>query len=185
MQKPIKKATLVLWIIGGIMLIGSLISIGSNAEGAAVGIVAALVLGLIGFLVGRKKTEGTAAAREENEAGADPYEVRKYRVAGVTFTTGKNDDVNRQDILRHICYKEAPYDKYTIVLKKYNYKGEAAIGLYVNGNDYEQIGNIPAEDVKEVLPLMNRIERTALEVYGGGAGRNFGASVFLFLKNDR
>ena len=182
MKKPLKKATIVLWILGGLMLIGAIASIGKDASSVIVGIVGGIVLGLIGFLISRKKEE-TEDAAPVVERAEQPYASRKYRVAGVTFTTGKNGDVNRQDILRRIFYKEPPYDRYSIVPRKYTYNGEPAIGLYVNGNQFEQIGNVPAEFVQELLPILNKVEKTVLEVYGGGSGRNFGASVFFFFKD--
>jgi len=90
MQKPIKKATLILWIIGGVMLIGSLISIGNNAESAAVGLVAAFVLGLIGFIVGRKKAEETSEIPKKEKKGnrkeRTVIKEMEFSVWGTTYT---------------------------------------------------------------------------------------------------
>lgn len=182
MEKPLKKATLVLWIIGGLLILGALITFGSDAGTAAFGLVVGLALGLIGWLIGRKRT-GKAAPTPSAKVSSDSslYDIRKYRVAGVTFQTGKTGHKSRQGILRHMYFKDPPYDNCTIVPKVYDFEGNPAIGLYVNGDENEQIGNIPAESVQEVLPLMDRFERADYDVYGGG-DKSYGCVVFLYFK---
>ena len=182
MEKPLKKATLVLWIIGGLTVLGSLLSLGKDFGTAVVGILLGLFLGLIGYLVGRKRSGKAAPEASAKVSSSDsPYDIRKYRVAGVTFETGKTGHKSRQGILRHMHFQDPPYDNCTIVPKVYDFEGSPAIGLYVNGDENEQIGNIPAESVPEVLPLMDRFERADYDVYGGG-DKSYGCVVFLYFK---
>lgn len=180
MNKPLNKATLILWIIGGLTILGSLLSFSKDPGTAVVGIVLGLVLGLIGYLVGRKRKGADEAAPVASDKAASPYIVRKYRVAGVTFTTGKSGRKSRQSLLRAMRFGDPPFDgEYSIVPKVYDFEGKPAIGLYVNGDEFEQIGNIPAENVPEVLPLMDKLVKTECEAYGGDEGKNWGAVVYL------
>ena len=139
MEKPLKKATLVLWIIGGLTVLGSLLSLGKDFGTAVVGILLGLFLGLIGYLVGRKRSGKAAPEASAKVSSSDsPYDIRKYRVAGVTFETGKTGHKSRQGILRHMHFQDPPYDNCTIVPKVYDFEGSPAIGLYVNGDENEQ-----------------------------------------------
>lgn len=122
--------------------------------------------------------------RQENaEKREFPYEIIKYRVAGVTFYNGH---VSRQSIIRHVHFNDEPcFHDYDCIIREYEYEGDPAIGVYVTYADEDgvicarQIGNIPADSVDEVLERIDRFDRvSALDTYGG-RGKNWGATVFL------
>lgn len=132
MQKPIKKATIILWIIGGVILLGSLISIGSNAEAAAGGIVTALILGLIGFLIGRKKSEKAEAAEAApvKAQSKQPSVIREMDVEvwGTRYTN--EDKTSRQTYVaklkegEDLFFHPAPTDEYPDTIGVFTAKRE-------------------------------------------------------------
>ena len=108
-----------------------------------------------------------------------PYEEEAFIVKGVTFNTGVSGRKTRQGILRSIYFKDPPFDEdFEIVPKVYEYEGKPAVGLYVNGDDNEQIGNIPKEAATRIANMMDRYVGSSIKVYGGG-DHNWGAEITL------
>ena len=112
-----------------------------------------------------------------------PYEEETYTVKGVTFNTGVSGRKTRQGILRSIYFKDPPFDgDFEIVPKVYEYEGKPAVGLYVNGDENEQIGNIPKEAATRIANMMDRYVGSSIKVYGGG-DHNWGAEITLRFSN--
>lgn len=103
------------------------------------------------------------------------YEYKTCRVAGTSF---KNDDgSNRQEILKKIRYKGAPYrTDPDIRLEKVQYDGEDAVAVYANEN---QIGWIAKSDLSGVLPRFDRYNDVdQFSMHGGGSGgKNYGMDI--------
>lgn len=78
--------------------------------------------------------------------------TKTYSVAGVTFDN--NDGSSRQQILREAYEKGGDFSKHPGSLKRYLYEGKGAIYVLLNG---EIIGNIPKENVSELLPLIEKV----------------------------
>ncbi len=113
------------------------------------------------------------------KAEESPFEEETYTVKGVTFYTGVSGRKERQGILRAIYFEDPPFDgEYEIVPKVYEYEGEPAVGLYVNGDEHEQIGNIPKGSAAKVAKKMDRYVGSSIKVYGGG-DHNWGAEITL------
>lgn len=95
------------------------------------------------------------------------FEHLQFTVAGVTF---KNDDgSDRQTILRHLRFGDAPYargDSFEVSLEPYDYQGSPAVRVLVNGY---QVGNAPHDKVPAVLDFIkSKAEVSAVDIYGGG-----------------
>lgn len=86
-------------------------------------------------------------------------ETRNYSVAGVTFTN--NDGSSRQEILKEAYKKGGNFSKHSGSLKRYLYQEEDAI--YVLLGDHI-VGNIPAEDVSEVIGYIDDVESVYVTV---------------------
>ena len=91
-----------------------------------------------------------------------------FRVAGVTF---ENDDgENRQEILRHLKFRDEPYAEpdtdLTLDLVETTFEDELAIEVHIN--DY-QIGFVPRNKVNEVKSAMDSYAWTVdkCNIYGG------------------
>lgn len=104
-----------------------------------------------------------------------------YKVSGVTFKTGRK---SRQVALRHIYFRDPPYDgDLNVYIQQYDYDGEIAIGVYVN--DF-QVGNIPKNKVNEILDMWDD-DMTLIDysIYGGGDGKSWGMEIELSFKNPK
>lgn len=107
------------------------------------------------------------------------HEYLSFKIAGVTFKNGRR---SRQTILRQINFRDPPYNRDPeIRVEKCVFEGEPAFAVYTNE---EQVGYIGKQDIPEVLKRWNKYVGVAeFSVYGGGPGRNYGATVKLkFLK---
>lgn len=106
------------------------------------------------------------------------YHTLKIKVAGVTFKNGRK---SRQAILRKIKYQDEPFNGYLdVTFEGYDFEGEQAIGVYVNG---QQIGNVPRTLIAEFLQYKdypNSIE--SLNIYGGYDGKSFGCEITMKFK---
>ena len=72
----------------------------------------------------------------------------------------------KKSLLKKLKTHKAPFDgDISCTLQQYEYEGAPAIGVYVNG---EQIGNVPAREVKGLLPLLPTMKITDVYVIGGG-----------------
>lgn len=111
------------------------------------------------------------------------YEYKTFRVVGVTFQN--EDGKSRQEILKKIRYKGAPYrTDPDIRLEKYEYEGREAVSVYANE---EQIGNISDFDLDRVLPCWERYENVEeFSIHGTGEKTNkFGVDIVVrFRKSD-
>lgn len=203
MQKPIKKATIVLWIIAGLMLIGTLANIGGEAGVVVSGLILTLIFAGIGFLISRKKKGADAAPAKAEQAKSAPATasasrpsvssngssaeedevIKKFKVDGVSFDN--KDNSSRQMILRHAYYGDHPYEDYETIIKEYEYNGDPAFGVYVTYTDdrydthAKQIGNIAAADLDYIVDNRFNFDGVEkLEIYGGD-GKSWGACVYL------
>lgn len=94
------------------------------------------------------------------------YKYMTIRVVGVTFSN--DDGTNRQDILRHIRFRDPPFDDAEVCaeLRPYDFNGEDAICVMVAD---QTIGNIPKARVPEIMDHWNNLEGiTAIDIIGGG-----------------
>lgn len=98
----------------------------------------------------------------------------KYRVVGVTYDN--DDGSSRQEILEAIANAEPPYEDCEVSLDEFDYNGERALAVNVNG---DCIGNISRKDLDDVFSDLCVADSVDLRVYGGENGRNYGASVTL------
>lgn len=103
----------------------------------------------------------------------------RYKVAGVTFKNA--DGTLRQEILNAIVNHEPPYEECRVSLDEYDYEGERALAVKVNG---DQIGNIARKNLEEVFRDLDSAEEIELKVYGGDNGKYYGASITLVAKAD-
>ena len=102
---------------------------------------------------------------------------REFKVAGVTFTN--DDNVARQDILKAIKEKRKPFDKkLDIMLKEYDFEGNFAIGITVNG---QTIGNIPKDDLEFFQKNGDRMLGVT-NIYVGGDDGLYYARIKINLK---
>jgi hypothetical protein len=116
-----------------------------------------------------------------SDVGNAGYLHKTFKVAGVSFSN--DNGTNRQSILRKIKFCDPPFDNGAeLELRRYEYKGDPAYGIYANDM---QIGNIASQDVPFVLDHWDKLVCfTAINVYGGGKSpegeqRSFGAEVVL------
>lgn len=168
----------------GIWLIIRGVNLGGSALPVAV-VLAALCF-LVVFLLlrrrGKKQVKPASPAKVQDQAaGSEPvkldtparqssvqYHFVKFKVAGTTY---KNDDgSDRQDILRHIKFKDAPYvtgDSMDVHIQPYEYEGKTAYKCLVNGY---MIGNVPNDQVAEVSEAMQHDDAvvSGIDVTGGG-----------------
>ncbi len=136
---------------------------------------------------GQKPAEASrpAAAPSPKQAAPEPaqqYNFVNFSVAGVTF---KNDDgSDRQTILRHIHFQDAPYvtdGSADVEIQSYDYQGSPAFRVLVNGY---QIGNVPKDKIPDVQNAVDHgAEVSGFHVTGGGSvnGKkiNYGCEIAL------
>ena len=172
-QKPIKKVALILWIVGGVLLVGALFSIGSNTSAVVVGIVAALILGLVGFIVQRKKTDAPADAPRIDSNKLKVARDFYSKVVGVTF--GNEDGTSRQEIIRS-CKEGDDLILKPVPTKEY----PEAIGVFTNSG--KQLGHITAELARELKDKYssNLMKVTVAGVTGGG-DKTYGCNLHIVI----
>lgn len=103
------------------------------------------------------------------------YEYKTCRIVGVTFDN--EDGHNRQEILKKIRYRGAPYrTDPEIRLVKYNHNGDEAVAVYANE---EQIGHISQFNLSDVLPRWDRYKDVShFSIHGDGSRTNkFGMDI--------
>lgn len=145
------------------------------------------------------------------DASTKDYIVESFSftVKGVTF---KNGNQSRQAILKKLFWDEYWRDEVTddfedesldslndnlledqgteeesenkvvYTLRKYEFEGSPAIGVYAND---DQIGNVPKEDVPFVLDILEQVTWVYVKIYGGGTSEdgqqlNFGANATVW-----
>lgn len=163
----------------------------------------ALICWVLAFILRKKKnapgganrlqssTQNAPAAARPAPRAADPqpaaapaYQFVDFHVAGTSFNN--DDGTQRQVILRHIKFKDAPYvtdpEHLNLQIVGYEYEGEPAYKCLVNGY---QIGNVPANKVADVAEALKHDDVTisGFDVIGGGMRNgermSYGASMAL------
>ena len=98
--------------------------------------------------------------REERERQRAEWESKHGRIvtalAGVTFDN--EDGTSRQKLLRDYMARKTDA---TMNLEEFEYKGEPAVRVLIDG---QCVGNIPRSHVAEVLDVMDRLENAHLDV---------------------
>lgn len=114
-------------------------------------------------LMAQDEAVGDTSHKSDTTKFASLSECFGFSVAGVTFET---DGQSRQEILRKIRNHYKPYDSdITFSFKRYEYKGDLAIGVYVNGI---QIGNVPQPLVSQFnSSWVNSATVSSYEITGG------------------
>lgn len=110
-----------------------------------------------------------------------PYEYRSYRIVGTSF---KNDDgTSRQDIIRDIKYRWAPFrDEVALRLEKYKYEDEDAIAVFANDL---QLGHISRNDAQFfVLPRWDRYAGVSEYSILGGGHLSYGISIEVMFRKE-
>lgn len=160
-----KKSAIVLWCVAALFLVSSFTLIGENLPAALFGVVLAAVLAFIGYSKQKKYKAlivAEASAKAEAEERKREFEARhgvlSISVAGVTFDN--DDGKSRQHILSAI-YKESGGAGVEGILEQYEYKGESAVRVLVEGRC---IGVVRKSDLPEVLPVIDRIEDVSVYV---------------------
>lgn len=110
------------------------------------------------------------------------YKYITIRVVGVTFDN--ENGTNRQNILRHIRFRDPPFDDVEVCaeLHPYDFNGEDAISVLVAD---QTIGNIPKTRVQEIMDHWENLEGiTAIDIIGGGKDEfgnrlNYGAEITI------
>jgi len=105
-----------------------------------------------------------------------------YKLRGVTFQ-------NRQKNLEKLDMDVERYLFPAIELEPYEWEGKPACRVYVcptDGGKELDVGNIPAENVEEVLALADRMTDAYVKVYGGpaydGDDKSYGAELTIIYK---
>lgn len=112
------------------------------------------------------------------------YEFLKIRLVGVTFQN--KDGTSRQSILRKFKFRDPPFDKEKadVEIVPYEYEGEPAMAIDVNGLRF---GHIPKAQAKILTENIHRvIGVTWIDIIGGGETEegeilNYGAEVTIKL----
>ena len=160
----------------GITGLSGMFSETDNRLALLVGSALFLVVG-VGFIyssIPKKNKETTSvqvdSAVTKERPQPEPYIFHPVKVVGVTF---KNDDgTNRQSILRKIKQQDAPFESGNayLSLETYEFEGEPAVGVYVDGI---QIGNLSREEAKFFVENYDKIETlSGFEVVGGGTNED-------------
>lgn len=102
-----------------------------------------------------------------------------YDVVGESFDN--EDGTSRQEILDAISNCEPPYEDCEVSLDKFDYKGERALAVKVNG---DQIGCIARKDLDAVFNDLEFTDAITLKVFGGDNGKNYGAAITLIANAD-
>ena len=124
-------------------------------------------------------------APARTSAPADPFPSVTFKVAGVTFDN--DDGSSRQDILRHIKFRDDPYatpdEDILVDFVESDYNGELALEVTLNGY---QVGFVPRPMIRKVKAAMDSHAWTvdSLSIYGGstddtGEKHSYGCEISL------
>ena len=102
-----------------------------------------------------------------------------YDVVGESFDN--EDGTSRQEILGAIANCEPPYEDCEVSLDEFDYKGERALAVKVNG---DQIGCIAKENLDAVFNDLEFTDAITLKVFGGENGKSYGAAITLIANAD-
>lgn len=176
----------VLCVIGVVGVFG-LFSETQDKAALAFGSVLFAAVGVVLIVIDKKqpKPQEPADIHAQAEEAKKNHDYYSFRVAGVTFNNGRK---TRQALLRKIKYGDEPFDNFVDwELKKYDFEGSEAVGVYAND---EQVGNVPKENLSFVLDNWDRIVSVYhTEITGGGETPegeklNFGCEVTLCLNKQ-
>ncbi|NCB92877.1 MAG: hypothetical protein EOM40_10020 [Clostridia bacterium] len=180
-----KKKTIVMYVIAGVFILSAFSGFSSGSITGGVGcIVLAGVFGFLGYRSSSVKSVSQPAATPAATTDNSPVkEFYSFKLAGVTFNN--DDGTSRQNILRAIHFKDAPFtDGVELGLNAYTYEGQPAYAVTADG---QQVGNVPRDCIQYISDNFERIEAiTHIEVYGGGRSQggekiSYGAEVTLRL----
>lgn len=176
-----KKGKLRWWhILIILFLLGGFISLVDSIKASAppalyftlLGIAVAAILVCAFFLFKHlTKTPETEGKNPEPEPAPEPvkqvdlYEFYRVKTVGVTFTN--EDGSSRQDLIRRLYYHEPPFEdkEIELALEKYEYRGEPAFKVLVDGH---QLGNLSRADAKYMAENKDRcVTLCGAEIVGG------------------
>lgn len=154
-----KKNGLVWYIVAGVFAVSGLYALASGTSGGIATLIVAAALAFVGY---KKSSTAKKATKAEEEKAATMAEGQRLfeqkhgtidcSVSGVTFDN--DDGSDRQKILRALL-NDPEEDSPDVTFVQYIYKKKPA--LYVMCGD-KCVGNVPAEYVEDVLPILDRIE---------------------------
>lgn len=112
-----------------------------------------------------------AAPATPSPAAHVEFDSLRFKVTGVTFN-------GRQTYLQKIDEYEEPFVGCGFDIQETEYKGEPAFQIVAtldNGGE-KVVGFVPKELIPKVEAVKDRISLVEVEVYGGDAGKSYGAS---------
>lgn len=125
------------------------------------------------------------AGRDRQTAKASPPEAKKAGAGVVSFPLTGTNLSGRQRALHMI--DDSDDERYlccTYGIERTEYQGAPAFKIYAelsdDDNTHKDLGLVPAERVSEVAEIYGRIFRVNVEVDGGQADRNYGATATLY-----
>ncbi len=132
-----------------------------------------------------QKEEEYRKARLQKIAVQSASKEVTFRVAGVTFDN--DDGSSRQEILRHLRFRDEPYvDEDAELMVNFvesEYEGQLAIEVWIN--DY-QVGHVPKSKISQVKAAMDSHAWTvdSCSIYGGsrdesGEKHSYGCEISL------
>lgn len=150
------------------------------------------------YLLWPNKKKSSKVVKIETPTKDYIVESFSFKVKGVTLSNGNK---SRQAILKKLFWdgywkaqdsyilenqesEEESESEVVCTLRKYEFEGSPAIGVYAND---DQIGNVPKEDVPFVLDILEKISDVIVEIYGGGTNDNgeklnFGANATIWYR---
>lgn len=118
----------------------------------------------------------------------DQINALTIKIAGVTFANA--DGSRRQTILRRCKWHDEPYahteDEVNLEFRPAEFEGAPAVEIWIEDDDCEfhQIGYVPKEHAAFFASRLDDYDGYYdFEVYGGGDGKSYGASVTVRFRN--
>ena len=173
-----------LWISGVFVLGVAIYYTPSNGSGVLIkGILYFLFSVVVGWCIcwnPKKQDSSDPVVPSPADPKTSKGKSFSFPVVGVTF---KNDDgSDRQKLLRKLYFQDPPFDGSNVVsLEKYVWKNSPA--YYVKVND-SIVGNIEADYVWYFEKNSDRPCDIEISVYGGTAGKNYGAEIKGIYKDN-
>lgn len=173
-----------LWISGVFVLGVAIYYTPSNGSGVLIkGILYFLFAAVVGWFIGwNPKSHGSSSMTVSSSDSVKSGNGKSFAfpVVGVTF---KNDDgSDRQKLLRKLYFQDPPFDGSNVVsLEKYVWKNSPAYCVKVNDSI---VGNIEADYVWYFEKNSDRPCDIEISVYGGTAGKNYGAEIKGIYKDN-
>lgn len=118
----------------------------------------------------------------------DQVNALTIKIAGVTFSNP--DGSRRQTILRRCKWHDEPYahteDEVNLEFRPTEFEGAPAVEIWIEDDncEFHQIGYVPREYAAFFVSSMDYYDGYYdFEVYGGGNGKSYGASVTVHFRN--